>query len=114
MDAGEKVALQALVRLSVDTELQFIRHTKAPGPLMQLAVLSRMDAVNAMYGLAQVDADNPGAVRVLQARVQQFLDLIGRIKDIIAAGEQAEQELMPEEMEEVRNAILGDTSGDAE
>lgn len=109
MEIDRRTALQALFKLSVDTNLEFVRDATEAGPLFKVMVLARHDAIEALVGLVKHDPTDTKGVMLLQNEVQRFIDLLGRVHDIFRAGDEAAAELQTEEADEVRR--LADDEG---
>lgn len=114
MELGRKAALQAMFRLSVDTELALFHDSQKNGPLLAVLVAARNDAIGALVGLAKQDPADVEAMRKLQNEVQRFIDLVTHTKGIIESGEQAQAELEPEAQQEIRDLLLAENGEQAD
>lgn len=102
MEVSHKMALQAMFRLSADTELAIL---DGKGPLLALMVSLRQDATQALAGLASIDPAKIEDVRKLQNEVQMFVDLVGKVKVILDEGDEIAKQLNAEEADELREAM---------
>ena len=119
MEIDYKTAAQAIVRISTAMELEFLRKSKRKdiGPLQYIAVLFRRDAIAALAKLAEIDAEDAAAIRRCQNDVRRFVEVIDKIQVTLSQGDDAHDELQPEEQEEVRRLITeehGLSAGDYE
>lgn len=115
MDVDQKTALQALFKLSVDTNLEFVKEKTEAGPLFVFMVTARRDAIDALSGLVKVDPAKIEDVRKLQNEVQRFIDTVSFVDELFRKGDEAAQVLSEIEAEEMRDLIAaegGDTQGD--
>jgi hypothetical protein len=115
MDANHKLALQALVHLSHDTDLEFVRKKagQEEGPLFIFMLRARRDALDALIGLFQVPPDQTESIRKLQNEVQRFIDTVEFVKEVQQKGYEAANELREEEAAELRE-LVHDNEDDGE
>lgn len=112
MQVDHRTANEALVRLASEAELE-IFHAKTTGALMAVLYKARQDALQNLVGLVSVDPAKTEDVRKLQNEVQRFIDLLGYVRELLHAGDEAMKELEPEQQELVRQALL-DEAGEEE
>lgn len=116
MNVDHRTALQALVRLAADTDLEIFAKGRGDreSPLMAVLLACRNDALAALVELVRVDPANAESVRKLQNEVERFVELVAHVKGIREAGDNAERELEPEEREAVMAAIVDDEAQQGE
>jgi hypothetical protein len=97
-------AAQALLRLSVDIELQ-LQQRSGGAPLAHHLKRSRERALDAVYALASVEPTDAEAIRRLQMQFKMHEALLDDMKEIVAKGREAEDYLDSEEAEDIAQAI---------
>lgn len=108
MDVPHRAALQALVRLSANTELELFHKVKQQSsPLLHVMLCARKDAIDALSKLPKCDPENSKDIRTLQNEVQRYLDLISYVQSILDSGDEAYAEMQPDDIAELREALTG-------
>lgn len=113
MQVDYRTALQAVVRLSANAELELFHNIKR-GPLVSVLLRAREDAIEALVKLVSVPPDETENVRKLQNEVQRFIDLLIYTRATLEAGDQALEELKPDEQEELRRLLVEESREDAQ
>lgn len=112
MEAGRKAVLQSIARLSMEAELELFHGAQTKdSPLMAVLLSTREAAAAALDAMVKVDPADTEAVRKLQNEVQRYLDLVKYTQDLLDSGDQAMNEMEPEDIEEMRALLIneGDT-----
>lgn len=75
------------------------------GVVVALAVTARNSAIEAMRALVVCDAEDPKVIRALQNEARRYADMIRWMGNIVQLGRDAEAEITPGEVEEIRHAL---------
>jgi hypothetical protein len=108
MQIDYKTALMAVARMGIATELEFIKQATKAGPLFQVMMAARRDAITALGQLPHIDPAKTEDLRKLQNEVQRFADLVAYVKRILEGSDEAIKLLRSEEAEELRDLVLND------
>lgn len=101
---AKREAAQALLRLSVDIELQLHQRTGA-APLAHHLKRSRERAVTAMYAMADVDPTNTEAIRTHQMHMRMHELLLNDLREIVRLGKDAGDYLDADQAEDIAESI---------
>lgn len=112
MQTEHRIANEALLRLAAATEIELLHDAKR-GPLASVLLRAREDAVENLAALVKVDPAKTEHVRKLQNEVQRFLDLLGYTKQQMTDGDQAAEELRPDQQDELRRLLEDEASSPA-
>lgn len=103
-DAVTTAALQRAIFLSADIEMQLA--SKAGGqPVVAILHRAREAAAAAIVALAETDPEQPSAIRTLQNDVRCFDRIVGWLREIVADGFQASDQVDLATREELAGAI---------
>lgn len=116
MDVSHEAALQALMRLANEAEMQLFHDKAKNGPLLHILIAARRESVEALRVLASADPSKPEDIRKLQNEVHRFNDLVHWVVEILAGGDEAYQALHvnQSEVDDVRNMIRAQFEQDDE
>lgn len=102
-DAIRDAAHRHSIDLSAQVEIDIV-HSKQ-SVLLEVLRRARIDAADALAGLATVDAASPDKIRALQNRVVRFDDLAQWLRGIVVDGIAAQQALTDDEREDFQRAV---------
>jgi hypothetical protein len=105
MDVRQVDAAKALLLLSAQAEDELFGRYPARTPLGMVLYRSRRDAIQALSDLVKIPFNEADAIRVLQNEVVRYLDMLKFVRETLTAGEEAADELAPQETEELRIAL---------
>ena len=109
MEASQKAALQAVARLSLEAELELFHSSKTKGsPLMVVILCAKKDAAKALEKMVKVDPADTESVRKLQNEVQMYLNLVEYTQKLLDSGDEAMNEMEPDEIEEMRAMLINE------
>lgn len=110
-DALSRAALDHAANLSVDIELQ-LKGGGGKAPVLALLGKAQQAAAEAIVKMAEVDAEDPAAIRALQNDIKCFDRIVEWLSEIVADGFEAADILDAAAREHYADAIL--TEGDDE
>lgn len=113
MQVDYRTALQAVVRLSADAELELF-HNRKRGPLTSVLLQAREDAIQGLIGLVNAPPADTENIRQLQNEVQRYVDLLTYTRKTLESGDEAIQEMRPEDQEEFRRLLVEESREDAQ
>ncbi len=113
LDALSSAALDRAVTLSADVEIQ-LKGGGGRAPVLALLAKARAAAVTAIVKLAEVDPEDPKAVRALQNDIKCFDRIVEWLREIVADGFDADEELAAREREQLADAVLGSADDEPE
>lgn len=111
-DPAFVLALTKQARLSIQVEAEITSKAKSE-PLLVILHTAKEDAAEALADLATVDATDEKAIRALQNRVARFADMVDWLRQMLAAGPEAERELDELQRTETRDLIIGDADAES-
>lgn len=103
-DAAWRAAAQRAVSLSADVEVQ-LSQTTGGAPLVALLVKARNAAADSIVCLAEADSEDPALIRALQNDVKCFKHIVEWLREIVADGFEAEDELSEDERDDLAEAL---------
>jgi hypothetical protein len=102
--ASYKLALLRASALSIQIEAELT--SRKSEALLVFLHDAKEQAAKALVALAEVDADDPAAIRKLQNEVRRFDDMVGWMKQRLLEGPEAERELNELQRQEARGLVL--------
>jgi hypothetical protein len=108
MDVDQKTLLRALFKLSVDTNLEFVKEATDKGPLFEFMLMARHDAIDALADLVNVDPVRPDEIRKHQNNVKRFIDTLTFVRTVFNKGDEAAAMLSHDEAEELRDIVAAE------
>lgn len=102
IDPVRLVAMQRLVRLSAEIEVQLL---DVSSPLVQVLAKAREEAAAAIVRLVDAPFNKPDVIRALQNQVIRFDDLVRWLKDIVEKGFENDREINNSEREELADLL---------
>jgi hypothetical protein len=108
IEPATKAAMVEAMRVSADVEVQL---TDRDGcrPLLHVLNRAQREAASALAELTRVDAEDPKSIRALQNIWARYEALVGWLRDIVAAGIEADAVLSEEAQSDLAEHVLEDT-----
>jgi predicted class III extradiol MEMO1 family dioxygenase len=113
MDPLSRLAMARAEAAAADIEAQLVI-TAGQRPVLVMLQMAKKEAVDAFAALVTADPEDPKQIRKLQNEIVRFTDLCRWLKDVVAAGQEAEQLISEEDREEMIEILSRDTEGQQE
>jgi hypothetical protein len=110
-DAISAAARAVLIENYLDVKVQLEKGT-GTRPVLWLLARQRNQAVDALRKLIEIDASETEAIRLLQAEVRLYGDLVESCRDLLVRGREADREIA--EAERAALSDLLESNQDAE
>jgi hypothetical protein len=104
IDAVYMAGLAKAVKLSAQVEVELTGAKSEP--LLMVVARGQERAIDALAGLATVDAEDPKAIRALQNEVVRFGNMIEWVRDMLHSGKEADKQLNDAQAQSARELIF--------